>query len=350
MAKQKTEYTTVAADGTVLVHMAPKKKMRLTLTKKKALSGWLLVLPFVVGLLLVYGPILLNSLRMVFSSVTISKDQGVVYKFIGIENIKWAFGFSKDATGEAIGDPYFVENIITGLKDLLIQIPSIVIFSLFMAIILNQKMRGRTVFRAIFFLPVVLSIGVIDAFDATSAISLGAITGGIDDGTGELTGNTSFISMMDLNMLFSNVQIGGSFLSIASDLVNNIFDIVSRSGVQMLIFLSGLQSISPAIYESCQIDGASAWETFWKVTLPMISPMILVNSIYTVIDAFTSSDNRVIRHVMNDVPAAKFPKPQELDYDSLATTEMWIYVAFVALLVVVVALLMKAFVFYQKRD
>jgi ABC-type sugar transport system permease subunit len=129
MAKQKTEYTTVAADGTVLVHMAPKKKMRLTLTKKKALSGWLLVLPFVVGLLLVYGPILLNSLRMVFSSVTISKDQGVVYKFIGIENLKWAFGFSKDATGKDIGDPYFVENIITGMKDLLIQIPSIVIFS-----------------------------------------------------------------------------------------------------------------------------------------------------------------------------------------------------------------------------
>ena len=267
MAKHKTEYTTTAADGTVLVHMAPKKKMRLTLTKKKALSGWLLVLPFVIGLLLVYGPILLNSLRMVFSSVTISKDQGVVYKFIGIENLKWAFGLSKDATGEAIGDPYFVENIITGMKDLLIQIPSIVIFSLFMAIILNQKMRGRTVFRAIFFLPVVLSIGVIDAFDATSAISLGAITGGIDDGTGELTGNNSFISMMDLNMLFSNVQIGGSFLSIASDLVNNIFDIVSRSGVQMLIFLSGLQSISPAIYESCKMDGATGWETFWKISI-----------------------------------------------------------------------------------
>lgn len=350
MAKHKTEYTTTTADGTVLVHMAPKKKMRLTLTKKKALAGWLLVLPFVIGLLIVYGPILLNSLRMVFSSVTISKDKGVVYQFIGIENIKWAFGLSKDSNGEPIGDPYFLENILTGMKDLLIQIPSIVIFSLFMAIILNQKMRGRTVFRAIFFLPVVLSIGVIDEFDATSAISLGAITGGIDDGTGELTGGNSFISMMDLNMLFSNVQIGGSFLSIASDLVNNIFDIVSRSGVQMLIFLSGLQSISPAIYESCQIDGASAWETFWKVTLPMISPMILVNSIYTVIDAFTSSDNRVIRHVMNDVTAAKFPKPVDLEYDSLATTEMWIYVAFVALLVVIVALLMKAFVFYQKRD
>lgn len=350
MAKHKTEYTTTTADGTVLVHMAPKKKMRLTLTKKKALAGWLLVLPFVIGLLIVYGPILLNSLRMVFSSVTISKDKGVVYQFIGIENIKWAFGLSKDSNGEPIGDPYFLENILTGMKDLLIQIPSIVIFSLFMAIILNQKMRGRTVFRAIFFLPVVLSIGVIDEFDATSAISLGAITGGIDDGTGELTGGNSFISMMDLNMLFSNVQIGGSFLSIASDLVNNIFDIVSRSGVQMLIFLSGLQSISPAIYESCQIDGASAWETFWKVTLPMISPMILVNSIYTVIDAFTSSDNRVIRHVMNDVTAAKFPKPVDLEYDSLATTEMWIYVAFVALLVVIVAFLMKAFVFYQKRD
>ena len=354
MAKNK-DFTTTSADGTVLYHMAPKKKMRLTLTKRKALSGWLLVLPFVIGLILVYGPILFSSLRAIFYSIEV-KSAGIEYYFVGFENIKWAF---KD-------DLYFVDSLVNGFKDLVIQVPAIIIFSLFMAIILNQKMRGRAAFRAIFFLPVILSIGIIDTIDTNAQLTMAAITGGIDDGTGALTeGANSFVSMMDLNNLFANVQIGGGFMEIAMGLVNDIFNVVSRSGVQMLIFLSGLQSISPAIYESCQIDGASAWETFWKVTLPMISPMILVNSIYTLIDAFTASSNKVISHIFGNIGGNGNPINTTFEYiepgtgkvlhkllsaNSLQTTEMWIYVVFISILVVLVALLMKAFVFYQKRD
>ena len=354
MAKNK-DFTTTGADGTVLYHMAPKKKMRLTLSKRKALSGWLLVLPFVLGLIFVYGPILFSSLRAVFYSVEV-KLTGIEYYFVGFGNIKWAFQ----------DDLYFVDSLVNGFKSLLIQVPAIIIFSLFMAIILNQKMRGRAAFRAIFFLPVILSIGIIDTIDTNAQLTMAAITGGIDDGTGALTeGANSFVSMMDLSNLFANVQIGGGFMEIAMGLVNDIFNVVSRSGVQMLIFLSGLQSISPAIYESCQIDGASAWETFWKVTLPMISPMILVNSIYTLIDAFTASNNKVINHIFVNIGGNSNPINSMYEYvdpatgeiihklfsdNSLRTTEMWIYVVFISLLVVIVALLMKAFVFYQKRD
>lgn len=91
--------------------------------------------------------------------------------------------------------------------------------------------------------------------------------------------------------------IGTDMLDAITKLVNNIYDIVNRCGVQMLIFLSGLQSIDPAIYESCQMEGASAWETFWKITLPMISPMILVNAVYTIIDSFTASSNGVMSYI-----------------------------------------------------
>ena len=345
MAKQNKDFTTVAADGTVLVHMAPKKKMKLSLTKRKALSGWLLVLPFVIGLIAVYGPILINSIRAVFATVRTIKG-GIEYTFVGLDNIKWVFNLGEF---EKTGDTEFLYTLVTGFKDLLIQVPSIIIFSLFMAIILNQKMIGRTAFRAIFFLPVILSIGIIDSIDTQAAISISSITGGMNDGTEALEETNSFISMMDLNVLLQNVQIGGGFFKIAQDLVNSIFDVVSRSGVQMLIFLSGLQSISPAIYESCQIDGASAWETFWKITLPMISPMILVNSIYTLIDAFTASNNKVISHIFKDISKTG-SIPLELSEESLKTTEMWIYVIFISILVVIVSLLMKAFVFYQKRD
>jgi ABC-type sugar transport system permease subunit len=355
MAKNK-DFTTVSQDGTVLYHMAPKKTMKLSLTQRKAVSGWLLVLPFVIGLILLYGPLIFNSIKAVFYTVDVIPGE-VRYYFAGFENIRWAF----------MEDLWFKTSLVNGFKDLLIQVPAIIIFSLFMAIILNQKMRGRAAFRAIFFLPVILSIGIIDTIDTNSALSMDVITGAIDDGTGAMMedGGNNFISMMDLNMLLQNVQVGASFLQVASNLVTDIFDVVSRSGVQMLIFLSGLQSISPAIYESCQIDGASAWETFWKVTLPMISPMILVNSIYTLIDAFTSSGNGVIRHIFSNIGSqsnpinttipVKDPVTGEtinmlLKENSLSTTEMWIYVLLIALLVVIVSLLMKAFVFYQKRD
>ena len=111
----------------------------------------------------------------------------------------------------------------------------------------------------------------------------------------------------------------------------------------MLIFLSGLQSISPSIYESCEVEGASAWETFWKITLPMISPMILVNAIYTVIDAFTAADNRVMIYI------EKIYSKGGPGY-AHSSAMSWIYVGVVLMFIVVVALIMKTVVFYQKRD
>jgi ABC-type sugar transport system permease subunit len=211
-----------------------------------------------------------------------------------------------------------------------------------MAIILNQKMPGRTVFRAIFFLPVILSTGIIAAIDSAEG-SVGDLMNNntVDANIGE----ENFMSAMDIEALLSNMELGSGLVDIVVGLVNNIFDIISRSGVQMLIFLSGLQSISPSIYESCQVEGASAWETFWKITLPMVSPMILVNSIYTVIDAFTSVDNRVMSNVTSEMNRTQ---------DALAIQSghamAWLYIALVLVVILAVGLLMKAFVFYQKRD
>ena len=109
----------------------------------------------------------------------------------------------------------------------------------------------------------------------------------------------------------------------------------------MLIFLSGLQSISPAIYESCKIDGATAWETFWKVTFPMISPMILVNGLYTILDSFTSNDNTIMNYVA-DVYAG--------GNEVLSSAMSWIYFMIVIAVLAVVAGIFSAYVFYQRRD
>ena len=225
----------------------------------------------------------------------------------------------------------------------MLDIPSIVLFSLFVAIILNQKIAGRAAFRAIFFIPVILTTGLISDIDKSNSLSsYMESTAGIDNGSGQTSTAAQIVSVMDIQALFQNMMVGNEIVVYVVNLVNNIFNIVNRCGVQMLIFLSGLQSISPAIYESCSIDGASGWETFWKITLPMVSPMILVNTIYTIIDAFTSADNQVMRYISSVYEKA--------DGNVLSSAMSWMYFLIVILIIALVAAILSAFVFYQRRD
>ena len=148
---------------------------------------------------------------------------------------------------------------------------------------------------------------------------------------------------MDIEKLLSGMAVGGDLVGLVTDTINRIYDIVNRSGVQMLIFLAGLQSISPAIYESVQIDGATAWETFWKITFPMITPMILVNAVYTIIDSFTTNSNTVMTFIANIYSS-------KANGNVLSSAMSWIYFLIVILIIAAVAGIMSMFVFYQRRD
>lgn len=147
---------------------------------------------------------------------------------------------------------------------------------------------------------------------------------------------------IDLEALFANMKVGTELVEYVASAVDSISNIVNRSGVQILIFLAGLQSISPAIYESCRMDGATAWETFWKITFPMISPMILVNAVYTIIDAFTSDSNAVMKLI-----DSVYSQPNG---NVVSSAMAWMYFLVVILILAVVAAIMSAFVFYQKKD
>jgi ABC-type glycerol-3-phosphate transport system permease component len=198
---------------------------------------------------------------------------------------------------------------------------------------------GRAVFRAIFFVPVILGTGLIDELDNLANPMLDSMSqnqGAEDGGTG--TSATEIISTYDLARLFEGMKVGTELVKYVTDLVNNIYGIINRSGVQLLIFLAGLQSISPAIYESCSIDGATTWETFWKITFPMISPMILVNTVYTVIDAFTSQSNSVMQLIL---------KTKE---QPIAASMAWVYFLLVIVIIGAVTAFVSTFVFYQRRD
>ena len=312
---------------------APKRRKKIaSLDRRKARAGWFFVLPFLIGFVLIYLPMVWQSLQISFSKIVIGGASGTYdMVWIGFQNYISAF---TDEVGFA---QVLVEK---GLPSLAIDIPAILIFSLFMAIMLNQKMVGRGVFRSIFFIPVVLSTGIMESIAAMDVLTDYMESGeGIDDGSGQT--NDALVSADDLALLFSNMKVGTDLVKIITDLVNDIFDIVNRSGVQMLIFLAALQSISPAIYESCKIDGATAWETFWKITLPMISPMILVNGVYTVIDSFTTESNPV----MVFIQTAYTESSQEI-----STAMAWTYFAIVGLIVALIAALISGFVFYQRKN
>ena len=244
-------------------------------------------------------------------------------------------------------DANFVRVLTSSLKQLVLDVPAIVIFSLFMAIVLNQKMIGRAAFRAIFFIPVILTTGLIDQIDQSNAIMNYMGSGGIDTGAADVlegSGGTEIINALDITSLLGNMAVGTELVNYVVNVVNNIFNIVNRSGVQMLIFLAGLQSISPAIYESCTMDGATGWETFWKITFPMISPMILVNTIYTVIDSFTSKSNQVMTYIN------RIYQGTTKDARVLSSAMSWVYFLVVLLLIAAVTGLISMFVFYQRKD
>ena len=309
------------------------RKRGASLDVRRARAGWSFILPFLIGFVLIYLPVVFDSIKYSFHEIKILVGGGYELKWVGWKNYSDAI----------LVDTSFVTTLVAGLKQLILDIPSIVLFSLFVAIILNQKIAGRAAFRAIFFIPVILTTGLIADIDAGNSMNdYMSNAEGIDDGSGEESQATEIVSVMDVENLFRGMMIGTEIVEYVVQMVNNIFNIVNRCGVQMLIFLSGLQSISPAIYESCSIDGASGWETFWKITLPMVSPMILVNTVYTIIDAFTSSDNKVMAYISTVY--------EQANGNVLSSAMSWMYFLIVILIIAAVAGILSAFIFYQRRD
>ena len=306
------------------------RRRRVSLDARKARSGYIFVLPFILGIVLIYLPILLDSIWFSLGNLEPTIVDGVPGKeliFVGIDNYVAAL---TDSSG-------FVTSLTSGIQQLVFEVPAVIVFSLFIAVVLNQKMLGRAVFRAIFFVPVIIATGLMESINATD-IMTDSVGSGINDGTGMQAGE-GIINVLDVTALFEGMGFGSAQLVVyVVNLVNNVYDIINYSGVQMLIFLAGLQSISPSIYEACQIEGATGWETFWKITFPMISPMILVNAVYTTIDAFTRSDNVMMTFISGELDSEK------------ATAMYWIYFGAVALIIAVVAGIASTFIFYQRRD
>ena len=246
--------------------------------------------------------------------------------YVGLENYK------KIATTN-LG---FINSISSTLPKL-VYIPAILIFSFMIANLLNAKFRGRTVARVIFFMPVVTASGV---------------AAKIKDGSWEVARVGSSVSGalsntdLDITTSIKNILSDMPFMTPFVDLITTAFDqlsnIVLMSGIQILIFLAALQTISPSLFEASDMEGASKWEAFWKITFPMVSPMILVATMYTMIDVLTGSGNPMISYLFGTVGSTSLSLSDRM-------TMGWLYFIGAALLIVIVSVVISRFV-YNEND
>ena len=297
------------------------KKLNLSYEKKKGLYGYGFIGTWFIGALMFFIIPVIQSFIYAFYDVT--PDVGaLVMKPLGIDNFKRAFTI----------DPDFRVNLTSVLGDTAWQTPIVLIFSLFVAIIINQEFKGRTFARAVFFLPVIIATGPVYAI----------ITGNLNtSGTAEAE---QFSSMFSANMVDELLEFIGIYgfndklTEILSTMTSDILNLVWKCGIQIIVFLSALQGIPSSAKEAAGIEGATAWEFFWKITLPYVSPMILVNLVYTIIDTFVATDNKVMTQVLRIQDDWKY---------GLSAAMAWSYFIIVLIVVGIIFAIMNKIVYYD---
>lgn len=254
------------------------KKQRLTLSQKRTVSGYLFILPWLIGFAAFYVRSLFMTAQFSLSELTMDVvNGGYTLSWVGLDNYMYAF----TAHGS------FKQILTTSVADMLIDVPLIIFFSLFMALMLNRKFTGRTLVRAIFFLPVILNAeAIVDAVETATMM----VATGVSASSQEMAAESAGMGMSYYIDLFGSLMIPRQLLEYIVGAVDRITSIISASGVQIVIFIAALQSIPGSLYEVAKIEGATGYETFWKVTFPMVMPHIITNTVYTVVDSFVDSE------------------------------------------------------------
>ncbi len=240
---------------------------------KRKLCGFMYTIPWIIGFVLFFAVPIFKTIWWSFNSVGVSENGGMSLTWAGFGNYVSLF-----TEQVASGSRTFLQVFTNENTNLLVNTPIIVIFSLFLAILANVKFKAQGVVRTVFFLPIVLGLKVI-----TDLITI--TTGGDLVSRGNGLFSQGFAAMM----LLRYTSISSDIILTITSYVDNIFQLVSRAGVQTLIYLAGLQSISPSLYEVAKIEGATTYESFWKVTLPLIGNITMFVVVYTIVDYFLGS-------------------------------------------------------------
>ena len=269
------------------------KKRKVGLMGRRAIYGYLFILPFIIGFIFFMVKPLVQSLMMSLSDVTISTN-GFELVYNNFANFKKAF----------LVDAEFNRMLAEGIGMMVYRSIATVVFSFFVALLLNQNFKGRTLARSIFFLAVILSSGVLVGLENNNSL-MAQIKDTIEE-----AGNANSITQVLERILVPSAQglsgISSKTFKLVFEIIDSIYDVAMASGIQIIIFLSGLQTISPSMYEAAQMEGCTAWESMCKITIPMVSPLLPVCWVYTIVDFFMKSDNEVMTKINDNVLALQY--------------------------------------------
>ncbi len=298
------------------------KRHRMTLEKRRSVWGYAFLLPWLVGLLTVF--VVPMGLSAAFSLSEVTVSDGYSLSFVGLENYRVAL----------FSDQNFLQYFASTMGSMLYNVPIILVYSFLVAVFLKEKFRGVTVFKFIFFLPVVLSsnlfMNLVNNFGSSAATSLDAAIAGASQ--------TTLLKSLSLSNYLTQLGLGKEFVAMLTGPVDKVFEIVTCSGIQIFIFLAAINAVPPSLYEAAYVEGANGWEKFWKITFPMVTPMILVNVVYSIVDTFMSENNRVMEYVYD----LSF---QYFNF-GLSSAICWIYFAALAVILAVVFRVISKRTFY----
>ncbi|MCL2499161.1 MAG: sugar ABC transporter permease [Defluviitaleaceae bacterium] len=300
--------------------------MKLTMRGKNAIAGYLFIAPFVLGFLAFMAYPLYQNIRMAFSTVTVDfANDEFSMVWAGLANIQRALLVDND----------FTQYLVAELISMGLLVLPVLIFSLFIAVLLNKTFPGRGFVRAVFFLPVILASGVLVGIETNNSL-LSLVSEQIQNANTMRSSVTGVIE--SILVAEFGAGIGEGFIEYILAVVNQIYTIAMASGIQIVIFLAGLQTINPSIYEASSIEGATGWENFWKITFPMISPMILVVVIYSIVDFMNRTDGEIME--MIDIVVNRW---REFGFGSAIAM---IYFTVIALVLAIVGFLISRLVYY----
>ena len=293
------------------------KKKKVSYEKYKSRYGYVFISLWLLGFLVLFVLPFIDSIRYSFSSMKITPGN-VQLEFIGWGNYSKAL----------FEDAEFLPSFISSVGSVVFKVPLIILFSLFIAIILNRQFKGRTFFRGVFFLPVIITSGVvIDIMNNDSLLTM------------IMSGERAAMMLEDFSTekILRDIGMDSVVANYIIETVKTLLSLTWYSGIQILIFIAGLQSISPSLYEVSKVEGATAWDDFWKITLPMLSPMILVNIIYSIVDIFINYSNPTFKYIQTIQGKTNF---------ALASSMSIICFIFVFLLIGIVYLILNKHIYY----
>lgn len=253
------------------------EKKKSLLSKRRESGGYIFILPWFIGALIFFIYPFIQSIYFAFCDLTFS-EKGLVKKFTGLENFRVVF----------FENPEVFQKLVNSVTQMLTELVLIITLSFILSIILNQNFHGKTFARAVFALPLIVSSGVLLSIFKTSIFSQSQ----------EAIAETTVFQASGVQAMLESAGVGQGLINTIVGWVNSLVDMLWKSGVQIIVFLSGIQSIPPSYYEVCDIEGATAWQRFWRVTFPIMMPFCFLNIIYTIIDSFTYQSNPVMLQIM----------------------------------------------------